>query len=43
MVLKSATTVITDGKQIRLNVSGTPALAKGGSGDVLGGERASEK
>lgn len=37
VVLKSATTVITDGKQIRLNVSGTPALAKGGSGDVLGG------
>lgn len=37
VVLKSSTTVITDGKEIRLNITGTPALAKGGSGDVLGG------
>ncbi len=37
VVLKSATTIITDGKEVRLNVAGTPALAKGGSGDVLGG------
>lgn len=37
LVLKSATTIITDGKQVRLNVSGTPAMAKGGMGDVLGG------
>lgn len=37
VVLKSATTIITDGKQVRMNVAGTPALAKGGSGDVLGG------
>lgn len=34
---KSATTVISDGKGIYLNTTGTPALAKGGSGDVLGG------
>lgn len=37
VVLKSATTIVTDGKQIRLNVAGTPAMAKGGMGDVLGG------
>ncbi len=34
---KSATTVISDGNGVYLNVTGTPALAKGGSGDVLGG------
>lgn len=34
---KSATTVISDGAEIYLNTTGTPALAKGGSGDVLGG------
>lgn len=37
VVLKSATTIITDGNEVRLNVSGTPAMAKGGMGDVLGG------
>lgn len=37
VVLKSATTVITDGKDTRLNITGTPAMAKGGTGDVLGG------
>lgn len=37
VVMKSATTVITDGKEVRLNVAGTPAMAKGGTGDVLGG------
>lgn len=37
VALKSATTVITDGNEARLNVAGTPALAKGGMGDVLGG------
>lgn len=37
VVLKSATTIITDGAEARLNVSGTPAMAKGGTGDVLGG------
>ncbi|MDE6398889.1 MAG: hydroxyethylthiazole kinase, partial [Clostridiales bacterium] len=34
---KSATTVISDGQNIYLNTTGTPALSKGGSGDVLGG------
>lgn len=37
VVLKSATTVVTDGKETRVNVVGTPAMAKGGTGDVLGG------
>lgn len=37
VVLKSDTTIITDGNEVRLNIAGTPALAKGGSGDVLGG------
>lgn len=37
VVMKSATTVITDGREARVNVSGTPAMAKGGMGDVLCG------
>ena len=37
LVLKSATTIITDGEQVRLNVTGTPAMAKGGMGDMLSG------
>lgn len=37
VALKSATTIITDGEETRLNVSGTPAMAKGGMGDVLSG------
>lgn len=37
VVAKSATTVISDGNEIYLNTTGTPALSKGGSGDVLGG------
>lgn len=37
LVLKSATTIITDGKEVRLNISGTPAMAKGGMGDMLSG------
>lgn len=37
LVLKSATTVITDGEEIYLNTTGTPAMAKAGSGDVLTG------
>ena len=37
LVLKSATTVITDGEKIALNVRGSTALAKGGSGDILSG------
>lgn len=37
VVLKSATTIVTDGHKTVLNISGTPAMAKGGTGDVLGG------
>lgn len=37
VVLKSATTIVTDGKEVRLNIAGTPAMAKGGMGDLLGG------
>lgn len=36
-VVKSATTIITDGERTLLNTAGTPAMAKGGTGDVLGG------
>ncbi|MCQ2431631.1 MAG: NAD(P)H-hydrate dehydratase [Clostridia bacterium] len=37
LAAKDARTVITDGKMTYLNVSGSNALAKGGSGDVLTG------
>ncbi|MDE6201118.1 MAG: NAD(P)H-hydrate dehydratase [Clostridiales bacterium] len=37
LVLKSATTIITDGREVRLNITGTPAMAKGGMGDMLSG------
>lgn len=37
LVLKGAGTIITDGDEIFINVSGTSALAKAGSGDVLAG------
>lgn len=37
VALKGATTVITDGRRVALNVVGTSALAKGGSGDALAG------
>ncbi len=37
VVLKDALTVITDGKRVALNITGTPALSKGGSGDILSG------
>lgn len=36
VAMKSATTVISDGKEVWLNTTGTPAMAKSGSGDVLG-------
>ena len=36
-VLKSATTIITDGSEVRVNLAGTPAMAKGGMGDTLAG------
>ncbi len=37
LLLKGATTVVTDGTDTYLVTSGTPAMAKGGSGDVLTG------
>lgn len=37
IAMKSATTVISDGKKTFINLTGTPAMAKAGSGDVLGG------
>lgn len=37
VVVKSATSIISDGKNVFLNTTGTPAMAKGGSGDVLAG------
>ena len=37
IVNKSNTTIITDGKEIYLNTSGSPTLARGGSGDKLVG------
>ena len=37
IAVKSAVTVITDGQTAYLNATGTPAMAKGGSGDVLAG------
>ena len=37
MALKNNRTVVTDGERVAINVTGSPALAKGGSGDVLSG------
>ncbi len=37
LVLKSASTIITDGKNISINTTGNTALAKAGSGDGLSG------
>ena len=37
VVLKNNRTLITDGERLAINRTGTPALAKGGSGDVLTG------
>lgn len=37
IAMKSATTVISDGKEVYLNITGSPAMAKAGSGDVLSG------
>lgn len=37
LVLKSNRTVVTNGTRTAINITGTPALAKGGSGDVLTG------
>ena len=37
LVLKGAATIVTDGKKVFINSSGSSALAKAGSGDVLAG------
>lgn len=37
VVLKNAVSVITDGEKVVINTTGSPAMAKGGSGDVLSG------
>ena len=37
LLLKSAASIITDGDDTAINTSGTTALAKGGSGDMLSG------
>lgn len=37
LVLKGAGTVITDGKEVYINVAGSSSLAKAGTGDVLAG------
>lgn len=37
LLLKSAVSVVTDGRQTALNATGNASLAKGGSGDVLTG------
>ena len=37
LLLKGAGTILTDGEQVSVNLSGSSALAKGGSGDVLAG------
>lgn len=37
LLLKGATTIVTDGDKTMLNIAGSSCLAKGGSGDVLTG------
>lgn len=37
LLLKGATSVITDGEETYLNIAGNSGMAKGGSGDVLSG------
>ena len=37
VALKSATTIITDGKELYVNTTGNSGMAKAGSGDVLSG------
>lgn len=37
VIAKAATSIISDGKDVFLNITGTPAMSKGGSGDVLSG------
>ena len=37
ILLKGATDIISDGKDVALNVGGSPYMSKGGTGDVLAG------
>ena len=37
LVLKGANTVVTDGEKVFVNTTGNPAMAMGGSGDMLSG------
>ena len=37
VLLKGATSVISDGTQLYYNTTGNPGLSKGGSGDMLSG------
>ena len=37
VLLKGARTLMTDGNRLAINLYGTPAMAKGGSGDILTG------
>ncbi|MBE7087461.1 MAG: NAD(P)H-hydrate dehydratase [Clostridiales bacterium] len=37
LLVKSAVSVITDGKQVYINTTGSSCMAKGGSGDLLSG------
>ncbi|MGI6664312.1 MAG: NAD(P)H-hydrate dehydratase [Christensenellaceae bacterium] len=37
LLLKGSTTIVTDGVEVYFITAGTPAMAKGGSGDVLSG------